>query len=102
MANAASTARAPVEEAQEGRLGRTLQRAHRRGLAKLVIGITATVAWLPLVGFGCDVNQEFLGSGQPKIQFEGDSITLLATDDINTWFGPGYDVAIDAYWGATT
>ena len=48
------------------------------------------------------MNQKFLSSGEPKIQFEGDSITLLATDDINTWFGPGYDVAINAYWGATT
>ncbi len=73
------------------------------GLTKRRIFILAgtVVATIPLLGASCAVNQTFANSGAPKIQFEGDSITFLATDDINAHYGATDDVAINAYVGAT-
>ncbi len=47
------------------------------------------------------MDQGFAGSGAPKIQFEGDSITAFAADDIDAHYGPDYDVAINALVGTT-
>ncbi len=65
----------------------------------VVAGIVLAV--IPLMGASCAVHQSFTNSGAPKIQFEGDSITFQATDDINAHFGTQDDVAINAYVGAT-
>ena len=67
----------------------------------ILIVIGAALAAFPLLGASCSVDQTFTNSGLSKIQFEGDSITVQSTDDINAHFGAGYDVAVNAYTGAT-
>ncbi len=74
------------------------------GVTKHRIFILAgiVVATIPLLGASCSVHQAFTNSGLPKIQFVGDSITVLSAPDINAHYGLAYDVAVDAYTGATT
>ncbi len=50
----------------------------------------------------CSVHRGYTDNGKPKLQFEGDSITTYASNDIVARFGPKYDVAINAAVGATT
>ena len=69
---------------------------------RILIPVVAIVASIPILGASCSVDQTFTDSGAPKIQFEGDSITFYETDDINSSFGSSYDVAINAFIGATS
>jgi hypothetical protein len=62
---------------------------------------TRRVATIPLMGASCAVTVPFQNTGAPKIQFIGDSITVGSTNDIVAHYGGSYDVAIDAYSGAT-
>src|SRR5262249_16384864 len=48
------------------------------------------------------VSQTYANSGLPRLQFEGDSITYAASQQLNAHFGPRYDVAIDAAIGRDT
>jgi hypothetical protein len=47
------------------------------------------------------ITQKFSNTGQPKVQFEGDSITYRSTPDINRRFRDRYDVAIQATIGVS-
>lgn len=62
----------------------------------------AVIAYLLLSASSCSVSQQYVGSGAPKLQFLGDSITVQSANDIDARFGNAFDVAIDAFVGADT
>jgi lysophospholipase L1-like esterase len=62
----------------------------------------AITCFMLLGASSCSTSQLFSGSGAPKLRFVGDSITYLATDDINAHYGANYDVSIDATVGFDT
>jgi len=67
----------------------------------LAAGVTGLLV-LPLLGASCVTTQPPAGTGQPIIQFEGDSITVLATSDIDAHYASDHDVGINALWGWDT
>jgi lysophospholipase L1-like esterase len=62
----------------------------------------AVVCFLILGAASCSTNQPPLHNGKPIIQFDGDSITVQATADINAHYGTAYDVGINALVGTDT
>jgi hypothetical protein len=70
------------------------------GKPRLLGGVLTAVVLLG--ASACATLQPFTGSGLPKIQFVGDSITVLSTADINAHYRPSHDVAIDALVGVDT
>ncbi len=68
-----------------------------------VAGVVAMFVVLGAAAPSCLVNQPFTGGGpgSPRVQFEGDSITVKSADDINARLGGSYQVGIDALYGTT-
>jgi hypothetical protein len=77
--------------------------ASMKGLSKrrIIVAAGALLGTIPLMGASCATLQGYTNSGAPKIQFEGDSITVGETDDINARYGATFDVSIEANVGAT-
>ena len=87
----------PFPGKEGGGILRPMSRASKRRL------LTGAIAAVLLLGAAaCATHQPYSGSGLPKLQFVGDSITVQSTADINHHYRASYDVAIDAVVGIDT
>ena len=72
------------------------------GARRFFVLVGAGLLLFPLLGASCATEQVPSGSGMPVLQFDGDSITVIATSDLNAHYGANYDVGIAAITGWDT
>jgi hypothetical protein len=69
---------------------------------RFFILVGAGLLLFPLLGASCGTYQAPSGSGLPVLQFDGDSITVKSTADLNAHYAAAYDVGITATSGWDT